>query len=477
VKRLIPLTIAAVVFIPVAVLAQKPEAVQANGRTQAEPSQQPKAPSPPAASEEKAGQDKDEKPIGFALPNTDRMRVWMSVMAGYTFDPAQASLGFEKQGRPGYAIIGIVGRLNDHVRYRLVINPVTESQPLPSCGEENFFYPNTPQNLGPNVACDNNGRTRVDDYRFIALDPLMQSGPIREAYLNYTQGLFGLKAGRFILPVGFGWEEAGSFTAKDATHIQRINTEASFGFQVSLTKNVRHRRFASVSLAGILGDGNKFRDYDYVYFLEGSLDSNSWPTMVASGSVVPLQNLEFRAAVKRGHTGSKVERLPNLFASKRNDHAIVLSAQYRPITHVRVFGESASYTWGLLASSAALLGMPSLTPIEKNGYYYGAEASYPVRRGVTVGANVTREELSRDDTLIQWLASQNLYGVTMGKKERSTSVRFYADVANAVRIGVFRNDLSNPFPWVSGIAPVSGPRAYQSRTGSKWGVVLRFTLQ
>lgn len=420
----------------------------------------------------------DEKDdVGFQLPNNKRFRVWLQTMGAYTFDPAQASLGFEKQGRLGYAMIGVTGRLNKSFRYMLIINPVNENQPLPSCGEQDYFYPNTPQNIGPNVVCDNNGRQRVDDYRFIALDPLMQAGPIREAYLEYSLAGLRAKAGRFILPIGFGWEEAGSFTAKDAPHIQRINAEASFGFEVSYTKKLKDRNLARVSLDGILGDGNKFRDYDYFYFLEGSLDSNSWPTIVVSGSVSPLANLEVRAAFKSGHTGSKVERLPNLFASKRNDRAVVLSGQYLPIRHIRVFAEHASYTWGLVESSANLLDMPYMTPIKKDGYYYGVEASYPVTSGITVGTVVTREELSRDDTLIQHLAHQNLYGVSMGKKERSTAMRFYADIAKAVRVGVFKNDLSNPFPWVSGIAPVSGERAYQSRQGSKWGVVVKFTLK
>ena len=433
----------------------------------------------PVPEDEKATEDKEEEEaqLGFKLPNTEKFRVWVSFMGGYGFDPAQATLGFEKQGRPGYAIIGIGGKLSPNLSYKLVINPITENQPRASCGEKDFFYPNTASAIGPNVACDNQGRQRVDDYRFVALDPLMQAGPIREAYVEYAPGGLSIKAGQFVLPIGFNWEEMGSFTAKDATHIQRINTEASFGFQLGYTKKYRGRNLWDVSFAGFIGDGNKFKDYTYFYFIDGSLDSNSWPTMLLSGGVSPIKGLDFRVALKRGHTGSKVERLPNLFASKRYDYANVFSAQYEPIKGIRVFGESARYTWGLVESSAALLEMPHLGPIDKNGYYYGIELSRKLSNNFTVGTILTREELDRDDTLIQHLAHLDLYGVEMGKKERNTAMRFYVDVKGGLRIGVFHNNHNNPFPWVSGIAPVSGERAFQVRPGSKWGLVMRVAIQ
>ena len=39
----------------------------------------------------------------------------------------------------------------------------------------------------------------------------------------------GIYFGRFIVPLGFGWQEMGSWTTQDATLIQRLNAEASFG--------------------------------------------------------------------------------------------------------------------------------------------------------------------------------------------------------------------------------------------------------
>ena len=63
-------------------------------------------------------------------------------------------------------------------------------------------------------------------------------------------------------------------------------------------------------------------------------------------------------------SGSKIERLPNFYASKRNDNAIVLSARYRPIQYVSIFAEDARYTWGLMASSATMLGLDPSRIIE-----------------------------------------------------------------------------------------------------------------
>ena len=420
---------------------------------------------------------KDEDPAGIAITDSKKLRIRVKFMAGYTHDAAQATLGFEKQGRVGYATVGLSGRLNDHFRYLIEINPVNETEPGVACGEDNYFFPNAPQSIGPTVACDNNGRNRVDDYRFVALDFLMQQGPIRQAYGEYITGPFALRFGRFILPIGFGSEEVGSMSAKDATHIQRINSEASFGVMASLTKQARGRRLATVSLATIIGDGNKFRDYDYFYGIDGSMDSNSWPALVAAGVVAPIPGLELRAAFKRGDTGSKIERFPNFFASKRNDNAVVVSGRYRPIRHATVFGETARYTWGLMSTSATLLGLDP-KPVYKTGYYVGGDYNHPITKAIRLGATFTREELSRDDALVKLFAEQNQHRVQRGRMERSTVMRFYADFVDGIRVGVFRNSLSNPYPWLSGITPVAGPAAFTKGRGSnKWGAIVNFTLQ
>lgn len=423
-----------------------------------------------------SGQDRDSgsEPSGLVVPQSDRLRVNVRFMAAFGVDESHYDIGFESQGRVGYAIVELSGRLSSAFGYRFDFNPVNETQPLPSCGEEGFFYPNVPQAFGPAVICDNDGRMRVDDYRFVALDLQNQQGPIRQAYVSYRSGsgVVNGRFGRFILPVGFDAEEVGSFTAKDATHIQRINAESNFGMMLTF-----ERPRLAVSTAVVIGDGNRFHDYDYFYALDWSFDTNSAVTGVASATFTPVDGLEVRAAQKLGFTGSKVERFPNFYASKRNDQATVLSVRYRPVPALSVFGEYASYTWGLTQTSAELIGLEDTDPVRKNGYYGGVDLSVPLGDSLRIGTTVTREELDRDDSLIKYLALQGLHGVTMGEKERSTVLRVYLTFSRHVTIGAYRNVLDNPFPWVSGIVPVEGPRAFDGRGDNKWGIVVRFALE
>jgi len=470
-----------------------------------------------------------QESAGLKIPESDRLRIAVRFLAGYGGDKSQETLGLENQGRVGYAIVRLSGKLNDRFSWLFEVNPVRETQPLPSCGEARYFYPNTPQAFGPNVACDNNGRVRVDDYRFIALDTINQQGPIRQAYLEWTlrprsgqaataglrsgqaggrpdatgtdsrqpgghtstggadrgvganQAPFAARFGRFVLPIGFGVEEAGSFTAKDATHIQRINAEANFGAMLTARRSRRGQPTLEGNVAAFLGDGNRFHDYDYYYSLDASLDTNSALTALVSGRLLPFSGVEARAACKWGYTGSKVEVLPNFYASKRNDRALVLSARYaRSIQalSLRVLGEYASYTWGPTDTSADMLGLPP-GAVVKDGYYAGGDVAYQMTRQLRVGMNATREELSRDDSLIKFLAVQGLYDVALGRKERSTVWRFYADIGRMVTIGFYRNNLDNPFPWVSGIVPIEGPNAFGAwgRGNDKWGLIVRFRLE
>lgn len=427
---------------------------------------------PPApAAEAPKGNDQ-----GLSLPSTDRLRFRIRLMGAYTGDKSQEELGLERQGRVGYAIFEAFGKLGNHWAYRIEVNPVNETQPLVACGETNYFFPNAPQPIGPNVQCDNDGRIRVDDYRSIALDTVPQQGPMRQAYAVYSAGPVAIRFGQFLQDVGFDPEEVGSLTAKDATHIQRINQESDFGVRFSMEHRRNGRRFVYVSLAATVGDGNRFHDYNYFYGLSGSLGLSPWPAGVVAGAIDPIKNLEIRGAFRLSDIGSKIERLPNFYASKRNDNAIVVSARYKVLPYATVFGEGVRYTWGLKNSSANLLGL-NPNPVYKPGYYIGADLSYPVTPTMRVGAVLTHEELSRDDSLVEMLSEEGLYNVSMGKKERSTVYRFYFDPNRWVRIAVFRNSLSNPFPWVSGIDPVDGPGALQGTGNDKWGVVLRLTIQ
>ncbi len=428
------------------------------------------------------GADPQANDSGLKIPESDKLRIGVRFLAAYGGDKSEESLGLENQGRIGYAIVRLSGRLGERVNWLFEVNPVHETEPLPSCGEPRYFYPNTPQAFGPTVVCDTNGRLRVDDYRFIALDTVNQQGPIRQAYVEWAaSSRYAVRFGRFILPVGFGVEEAGSFTAKDATHIQRLDAEANFGAMLAARRDRRGRPLFEGALAAFLGDGNRFHDYDYYYSLDASLDTNSALTALVSGKVFPIPGADVRAAFKWGYTGSKVETLPNFYASKRNDRTFVLSARYRRSIQrfqLGVLGEYASYDWGPTDTSADMLGLPR-GAIRKDGYYAGGEVAWQVTRHLRVGSNVTREELSRDDSLVELLALQGLYGVALGKKERSLIWRFHADVSRFVTIAFYRNSLDNPFPWISGIVPVEGSNAFGSwgRGNDKWGIVVRFALQ
>ncbi|MBI3261532.1 MAG: hypothetical protein HYZ58_00100, partial [Acidobacteria bacterium] len=84
---------------------------------------------------------------GLAVPESDRLRIKIRMMAALFNDGSISSLGFEQQGRLGYAIIELAGKATDRLSYFVEINPVNETRPLPSCGEEFFFYPNDPRNF------------------------------------------------------------------------------------------------------------------------------------------------------------------------------------------------------------------------------------------------------------------------------------------------------------------------------------------
>lgn len=118
------------------------------------------------------------------------------------------------------------------------------------------------------------------------------------------------------------------------------------------------------------------------------------------------------------------------------------------------------------------MGIPTLGPIEKPGYYMGAQIEAPVAGKVRVGGSVTREEVTRDDSLIQYLTLNNLYGVSMGKKDRALIARGFVDVNRLVNLSFFWMDVSNPFPWVSGSWPVSGPVAFTGREPDRIGVTI-----
>src|SRR5262245_31716077 len=376
------------------------------------------------------------------------------------------------------AILKISGRLNDRARYFVSVNPITETSAKPACGEKDFFFPNDPAlyaAAGPIVKCDpEDGLKRVDTYNTFALDYIVQQGVLREGYFDWNiNSSFSLRGGRFILPVGFAPRDIGTATAKDMPRIQRLNAEANFGVMFAASKaDQSHRSIFDAAVMAVLGDGNREKDYDWFYFVNTSLDTNSALTIVGSARVQPIAMIDARVAVKKGFTGSKVERLPSYWASKRNDDALVVSLKVSPTSWASAFAEYAKYRWGPTLSSGELVGISELDPVEKPGYYVGARLDVPVTSRWHIGGSVIREEISRDDSLIQYLTLNRLYGVSMGKKDRDLILHGFVELARAVNFGFFWMDVSNPFPWASGSWPVSGPVAFTGRAQDRYGFLL-----
>lgn len=414
--------------------------------------------------------------FGWEIPRDERLAIRGTFVAGWSHDGAQAQLGLEKQGRVAQATLTLAGRVTSRVRYLVSFNPVNEVPARPACGEPDFFFPNDPSlyAAGPVVPCDpEDGLKRVDTYNTYALDYIRQQGPLREGYVDWrvTEGV-SARLGRFILPVGFAPHEVGSWTAKDLTRIQRLNAEANFGVMIGYARGgLEGSPLFEAAVMGVLGDGNRETDYNWFYFVNTTLDTNSALTAIGTVRVRPHPSLDVRVAYKKGFTGSKVERLPSYWASKRRDDALVAGARVQVHPWVSVFGEYARYVWGPTRTSAEMLGVDP-APIVKPGYYAGGTVEVPVSSALRAGMTVTREEISRDDSLVKYLALQGLYGVQMGRKDRGTIVRAYVDVSRLVTFGVFWADISNPFPWISGSWPVSGPRAFNGRAPDRYGLAV-----
>ncbi|MBY0497891.1 MAG: hypothetical protein K2Y23_27090 [Cyanobacteria bacterium] len=436
--------------------------------------------SPAFAQQTAPSSEDDSAPVdlfGFKFNQSERYKFGGELVAGWSHDGAQAALGFEKQGRVGMAILSLSGRVSDHVRYYVSVNPVSETTARPACGERDYFFPNDPNLFaaqGPIVKCDEeDGLKRVDTYNTFSLDYITQQGILREGYVDWgLSNNLSLRGGRFILPIGFAPREVGATSAKDMARITRLNAEANFGVMVAASARRAGRSVLDAGLMVVLGDGNREKDYDWFYFVNRSLDTNSAVTVVASARVQPVKQLDLRVAYKRGYTGSKVERLPSYWASKRNDDALVVSMKVSPVSWVSAFAEYANYKWGPTITSGELVGIPTLGPIDKPGYYMGAQLDVPVTRRVHAGGSITREELTRDDSLIQYLTLNNLYGVEMGKKDRNLIARGFVDISRLVNVSFFWVDVSNPFPWASGSWPVSGPTAFTGRELDRIGITV-----
>ena len=114
----------------------------------------------------------------------------------------------------------------------------------------------------------------------------------------------------------------------------------------------------------------------------------------------------------------------------------------------------------------------------KRGYYVGDEATVPLPKRWNARISVTREDLSRNDSLVWYLEALGLYGVHLGAHVRSTIVRWSIRPAPGVELGAYWNHQSNPYPWLSGIVPVVGYQTFADGDEGrpKYGFVFRLQL-
>ena len=249
--------------------------------------------------------------------------------------------------------------------------------------------------------------------------------------------------------------------------ITRLNAEANFGVMLAVSKRNADRALFDAAVMAVLGDGNREKDYDWFYFVNRTLDTNSAVTFVASARTQPVKQLDLRVAYKRGFTGSKVERLPSYWASKRNDDALVVSVKVSPVSWASAFAEYAKYKWGPTVTSGESGWHSHARPNREAGLLHGRGNRCAGERHASVSArSITREELTRDDSLIQYLYLNNLYGVTMGKKDRALIARGFIDVNRLVNVSFFWMDVSNPFPvGQRQLAGVRAGRIHRPRAG------------
>ena len=392
------------------------------------------------------------------------------------------SLGRENQSKIPYAILAASGTLSPHLSYRLELNGVNDSvkpEPFLPSSHTPFFFPNRADpNYG--VSSKPEGQFRVDDYKNTGWDPYIQEQNLRRAFIDAhtASGRLGVIAGRFFVPVGFELDDGRWYTAKDLTHIQAINAQTDVGAEIYYRFGREGSVNGRISGAVITGNGNPYHDYVYFDFTRSQAeDTNSAAGAVGSLRLFPVKGLEVRGSGEYNFVGSRVEFDTTIQRSKHYDHKLVAGVRYRPprLANIEVFGEYAHYQWGLRDTSAAgLPGPPTQSPVYKDGYYLGADVSVPLPRSLgKVGAVFLREELDRDDSLIAFLAARDLLGVSLGKKERRSILKVYAEL-RYVTAFFFYNDIQNPFPQVSAIVPVSGRSAFEKGSDSKMGIGLRF---
>ncbi len=393
-------------------------------------------------------------------------------------DAAQTgSMGRERQLKPGYVILSLAGDVTPRLSYRLEINPVDDSiVPRPYTPGENdrrtYFFPNrVDQEGGRGVSSDPAGLYMVDTYKHPGFDPYLHAGLLRTAQVDIhtPSRRVGLVVGRLYVPQGLPVSMTTWFSAKDLNKIQLVNAQIDNGVLLYLD-----RPRVRVEVGVISGNGSPYHDYGYFDHTVPHEDKNSAFGTLARVSVRPLEGLFAGVSAKHNYLNSRIEDSVTLQLSKKHDDAFIGFFHYRPARFLTVYGEVARYKWGMRGSSADLIAGPRpSTPIWKDGYYVGAEATAPRTRAGQFGITVTRGEISRDDSLVSWAAANDMLGVRLGKKERSTVIKLTSAFGDHLQVYGFYHALSNPFPELSAIVPIAGAGAGSAVSSDKHGCGLR----
>ena len=321
----------------------------------------------------------------------------------YVDEAVRGSMGRERQMRPAAAVVSLYGDFHDHISYRVEINPVNAGvrpKPYVPSPEDRrvYFFPNQPDAPGSRgVASVAEGLYNVDDYKTMGLDPVLQTGPFRVGYIDVhdKSRRYGVQAGRIYVPQGLGLDGVTWFTEKDLVHIQSIDAAADDG----VLAYVDHRK-GRVEVAVVTGSGAPFHDYAYFDFTYGE-DKNSAIATIVRATFRPLASVTIGGSARHNYVNSRVEDATTLQLSKRYDNALTAFASWKQSQYLTVYGEAVRYKWGLRDTSADTLPGPrNATPLNKEGYYAGAEVSSPRFGFARITGTVVRSELIRDDSLV-----------------------------------------------------------------------------
>ena len=332
-------------------------------------------------------------------------------MAGWSHDGAQAALGFEKQGRVGWAIVSLSGRVSDHVRYYVSVNPVSETTSRPACGEQDFFFPNDPNlfaGTGPIVKCDEeDGLKRVDTYNTFSLDYITQQGILREGYVDWgISDTVSLRGGRFILPIGFAPRDVGATSRRTWRASRASMPRPTLAPWSPCRARRRSRRSSTPALMAVLGDGNREKDYDWFYFVN---------THARYQQRRHRRRVRAPAADQAARSARRLQTRLHRIQGRAPAQLLGLEAQRR------CAGREPEGVAGVVGLGVRRIREVPVGPdhhLRRAGRHPDARTDRKarllhgraIRRAggarVRVGGSITREELTRDDSLIQYLFAQ-----------------------------------------------------------------------